>query len=83
MLGATGTRVTCAGPTKPYSEVFDVVGNALEWEKACTAVPSDPTTRCRTRGGSFGAGTEAKCAADDMTDVDTRLPGLGFRCCRD
>ena len=81
---ATGTRITCAGASKPYSEVFDLVGNVVEWENACTGSPSGATsTRCRTRGGSFGSGNTATCAADDLTTVNTRLPGVGFRCCRD
>jgi formylglycine-generating enzyme required for sulfatase activity len=82
--GATGTRTTCAGGAKPYSEVFDLVGNVFEWENACTGSPSgEKSTRCRTRGGSYGNGATATCAMDDLTTVNTRLPGIGFRCCKD
>lgn len=80
---ATGSRTGCAGGTKPYSEVFDLVGNIIEWENSCTGSVSSKTTRCRARGGSYGIGSLATCAMDDLTQVDVRLPGFGFRCCKD
>jgi formylglycine-generating enzyme required for sulfatase activity len=82
-LEATGSRTGCAGTAKPYSEVFDLSGNVFEWENSCTASPKSTTTRCRTRGGGNMSGTTATCAKDDLTNVDTRLAGFGFRCCRD
>lgn len=81
-IEATGSRTTCAGTMKPYSEVFDLVGNVYEWEYSCTASPDSKTTRCRARGGGYGSGSLATCATDDLTQVDTRLPGFGFRCCK-
>jgi sulfatase modifying factor 1 len=80
---ATGSRTTCAGGARPYSEVFDLNGNVFEWENSCTASPSSKSTRCRTRGGGYGSGSAATCAMPDLTTVDTRLPGFGFRCCKD
>jgi formylglycine-generating enzyme required for sulfatase activity len=88
-VDATGTRTTCAGAEAPYSNVFDLIGNAMEWENSCTAALSGETsTRCRTRGGNYGSGAAAECVAkdtptSDLTTINTRLPGIGFRCCKD
>jgi len=82
-VGATGTRTRCAGASPPYAAVFDLVGNVVEWENACTgSAAGETSTLCRTRGGSYGLGPDAKCAAPDLTTVNTRLPGVGLRCCK-
>ncbi len=77
-----GARTSCAGASPPHSQVYDLVGNAVEWEHACDAAPSAAmSTHCRTRGGGYDGNRAAKCALEAQTRVDTRAPGIGFRCC--
>jgi len=56
---AVGGAVNCHGPAAPYNGVFDMSGNADEWEDSCDQVSSGGPVNgdgrsdtCRTRGGS-------------------------------
>lgn len=70
------TRADCVGG---YPGLFDMSGNAREWEDACDAPGS---SNCLQRGGAFYdiPGTLA-CDNFQQGDPKTRNPGLGFRCC--
>jgi len=63
------------------SGVFDLIGNAAEWEACCTVV-SDRV--CRIRGGSYDSDDvpSVSCAHEDQMPYMTRSPNIGFRCCK-
>jgi sulfatase modifying factor 1 len=81
-----GSRVSCQAAA-PYDCVFDMSGNAVEWENSC----SDDTELavCRVRGGFYGdyAASELACSADASVRrtgaVADDYRGVGFRCCLD
>ena len=81
-----GSRVSCQAPA-PYDCVFDMSGNAMEWENSC----SDDTALavCRVRGGFYGdyTASDLACSADASVRrtgaVADDYRGVGFRCCLD
>jgi formylglycine-generating enzyme required for sulfatase activity len=78
-----GSYTGCQG-SGAYAGVFDLSGNAMEWEDSCTVGADGGLDVCRLRGGSIYALGEAGMACDDDSS-DTRLytaVGIGFRCCR-
>lgn len=80
-LKAAGASSACQTP----SGVFDLSGNAWEWEDACVST-DDPSSECRVRGGSYETGAALLgCDADSTQHRtfrrDTRDPTVGFRCC--
>lgn len=83
-LGEVGSFGSCHSPEAPYAEVYDLSGNAAEWDNGCDgAGPDDP---CRIRGGSFQHNEHGlRCAMGR----DLRWPrmrqvvAVGFRCCAD
>lgn len=72
----------CRGSAPPYSEILDMSGNAFEWEDSCTTPAPTATTLCRVRGGSFQGKDATRCDLDWQSDANTRLDGIGFRCCK-
>ena len=80
---AVHTKPQCAGATAPYSNVFDMVGNVLEWEASCSAWPPAKTTACRVRGGYCTDKDGATCAWDAQPMAYERYAGTSFRCCKD
>jgi hypothetical protein len=55
--------------------VYDLVGNAIEWEDACDAKsPNIESQQCASRGGS-------DCDSIDTHGRKEKLANLGFRCC--
>ncbi len=79
-----GTLAGCHPPSGPYAEVFDLSGNAAEWDNGCDGDgPDDP---CRIRGGSFEhneRGLRCAMARDLRWPRTRRVPSVGFRCCAD
>lgn len=79
--GACGTSFTpstvkshpcCQGG---YPGIYDLVGNADEWENSCTSKPNgSQNDKCVTRG-------QGSCGATSQEDRDRQLARLGFRCC--
>lgn len=62
--------------------LFDMSGNVLEWEDACDAETGDKDL-CHTRGGSYGDNQDTlKCRYPQPVARSTKLPRIGFRCCR-
>lgn len=65
-----------------YPGIYDLSGNAAEWEDACESTTGQ-LVLCRVRGGGARTRTGAglRCAADEMLRRDTRRDDVGFRCC--
>jgi formylglycine-generating enzyme len=80
---AVASKLACTGADKPFSEVYDLSGNIVEWENACDSWPPAASTECRQRGGEWGAGANTTCAWNKRARADDRSAGSGFRCCKD
>lgn len=82
-LKAVGSYPQCEGG---YAGLFDMNGNAIEWQDACELV-SGPTDRCWLRGGSFydTPSTYLVCngaASNIIWGARGSVWGdVGFRCC--
>ena len=82
-----GSLVNCKSTQTGYTGVYDLSGNAWEWEDSCDGTTGS-SDLCRVRGGSFAYANpgDLRCG-DDSTDPHAdRLsvdPTLGFRCCSD
>jgi hypothetical protein len=75
------TKAGCHGPSAPYSSIFDMSGNADEWEDSCESSAWD--SKCRTRGGSArDPQGYVECSAN-WSDYTRNNFGavIGFRCC--
>ena len=86
MLQPTKQAAGCHAGAGAYVGVFDLSGNAAEWENACESPLSaeDPagTVQCLSRGGDYnGQKVEVRCAAKTLQKRKAYLPSLGFRCC--
>jgi formylglycine-generating enzyme required for sulfatase activity len=63
--------------------LFDMSGNAAEWEDGCSG-STGATDICPTRGGSYkSAQVDLTCAAKGTITRSTQSPSVGFRCCAD
>ncbi len=74
---------TCEGG---YPGIFDMSGNAAEWEDSCDpASGSFDTTDCRARGGNFDMQSiNDNCVFHDGFSTyprSTTSYAVGFRCC--
>lgn len=84
-LDDVGTHSKCQG-VLAYAGVFDMSGNAMEWEDSCEPDPDGgPVDNCRLRGGSIYALGESDmaCNADSWDPRSDALYSIGFRCCYD
>ena len=83
-LGDVGSFGDCHAPDAPYSAIYDLSGNAAEWDNGCDGDgPDDP---CRIRGGSFQHnehGLRCAMARDLRWPRMRRVEAVGFRCCAD
>ncbi|MGC4069170.1 MAG: SUMF1/EgtB/PvdO family nonheme iron enzyme [Polyangiaceae bacterium] len=85
---AVGTFAQCQ-PAVPYAGIYDLAGNAEEWQDSCASSAVDAP--CLRVGGSstgwYGATEEAvqsytECARPDLTfPRNVQVDSLGFRCC--
>ena len=74
----TGSFATCEGG---YPGIFDMVGNVQEWTATYRSTPDAGSGYIR-RGGSAYGGSHV-CYSDwELEPPDSRLPTLGFRCCK-
>ncbi|MBI5531320.1 MAG: SUMF1/EgtB/PvdO family nonheme iron enzyme [Deltaproteobacteria bacterium] len=78
-----GVLQSCQG-TGAYAGVFDMSGNAQEWEDSCNGLQGGADL-CQVRGGAFSSGdgkSTLRCSSGLVTvRRDTADPALGFRCC--
>jgi sulfatase modifying factor 1 len=84
---ANGTRAVASysGCVGGYPGIFDMAGNAYEWEDAC-AVSVGPSDGCIIRGGSwYFSGAKYGHCADYFNDYTVKrsdaFNDTGFRCC--
>jgi len=88
---AVASHPACQSSNDGYQGIFDLVGNAAEWEDSCLEDHESPDSgtkdTCRARGLSFTT-TPAKRTCSSGMEL-TREPGAlfqpvtGFRCCSD
>ena len=74
----------CHSPDAPYSQLYDLSGNAAEWDNSCDGDAADDG--CHIRGGSYQHNEHGlRCAmARDLRWPRTRRhQAIGFRCCAD
>ncbi|PRP91094.1 Formylglycine-generating sulfatase enzyme [Enhygromyxa salina] len=79
-----GTLPGCHSPVDAYSGVYDLSGNAAEWDNGCDG--DTPDSPCRIRGGSFefnDVGLRCAMAADLRWPRMRQVVSVGFRCCAD
>jgi formylglycine-generating enzyme len=81
-LTPVGSYAQCQGAA-PFSSVFDLSGNVIEWEDSCAPSGEGGEDNCRIRGGSVFARSESdmRCDADYVNPRSSAGPALGFRCC--
>lgn len=75
---------SCRGTVAPFNEVYDMVGNAGEWDDACSGYEgTTPGTRvCKVRGG-WTPNTGQSCDDEHESSADFTAGDLSFRCCVD
>ncbi|PRQ09087.1 formylglycine-generating enzyme family protein [Enhygromyxa salina] len=77
-----GTLAGCHSAVDPYSGVYDLSGNAAEWDNGCDG--DEPDAPCRIRGGSFefnDVGLRCAMAGDLRWPRMRQVVSVGFRCC--
>lgn len=76
---ASGSMATCEGG---YPGIFDMVGNAQEWDDSCEG--SGATANCAARGGDFMDPLGSiNCSDTFLSQRQMPNARVGFRCCRD
>ncbi len=82
-LANVGSFANCRGASAPYSAMFDMSGNAGEWEDSCFGAGAGDN--CRVRGGSVANTTDptkyGKCAEISGASRLSASADVGFRCC--
>lgn len=64
-----------------YPGIFDMSGNAWEWDDSCE--PGGPTASCHVRGGSVARGEdEVRCTTAVSTPRNDNAGNNGIRCCK-
>jgi formylglycine-generating enzyme required for sulfatase activity len=77
-----GTLGGCHSPESAHSAVYDLSGNAAEWDNACDG--DEPDSPCRIRGGAFeyqGVGLRCAMAENLRWPRMRQVVAVGFRCC--
>jgi len=88
MLGTAvvGTLDGCQSSVAEYTGVYDMSGNAWEWEDACDG-EIDAQDGCRLRGGAYDYNASGlRCDVDNYLLSTYFMRGdvqfsVGFRCC--
>ncbi len=79
-----GTLDGCQSPDSAYAGVYDLSGNAAEWDNGCDG--DAPDSACRIRGGSFefnDIGLRCSMARGLRWPRMRKVVSVGFRCCAD
>ncbi|HPY20220.1 MAG TPA: SUMF1/EgtB/PvdO family nonheme iron enzyme [Polyangiaceae bacterium] len=78
---AAGSMMDCQSPNPLFAGVFDLTGNAAEWQDSCAASKGKKDD-CRLRGGSYDCGAPSnRCDSERVEKRDTASFATGFRCC--
>jgi sulfatase modifying factor 1 len=72
-----GSLSTCQSSVAGYQGVFDMAGNAYEWDDSCSGPGA--AEYCQTRGGSIVG--QSNCAYNIESARSTTFDDMGFRCC--
>jgi formylglycine-generating enzyme len=76
-----GSTTTCHSPEPAFSQIFDMSGNAYEWEDSCNGTAGS-ADQCRLRGGGTNEALGGlRCDADLSFARDFTNDLVGFRCC--
>lgn len=74
------TLSTCQSPIYAFTGVYDLSGNADEWEDSCNG--TGKTAACSIRGGSYGStDTTLACNVGGNDVRNDTYAFIGFRCC--
>jgi formylglycine-generating enzyme required for sulfatase activity len=77
-----GSLKGCASPDAGYAGVFDLSGNAYEWEDSCGTTDAGPNDICYLRGSGYpDGGSRLACAITEWKFRNEVYPTVGFRCC--
>jgi formylglycine-generating enzyme len=77
---SVGSLPTCEGG---FTGIFDMSGNAWEWEDSCEA-STGPDDSCRRRGGAYvNDEFNVVCKVGKTQPRGLGTPYVGFRCCAD
>lgn len=77
-----GSMARCQSVVSGYTGVYDLSGNAWEWEDACK-VSLGSEDYCPLRGGSFRNRDFLLCNRDYGASRELKSNFIGFRCCAD
>jgi formylglycine-generating enzyme required for sulfatase activity len=77
---SVGTCSGCVSLESGYGGVFDLSGNASEWEDSCINY-AESSDLCRLRGGSFYVVENLRCDSDTYVNRNRAYAYVGFRCC--
>jgi formylglycine-generating enzyme len=76
-----GSEAGCQSTVAGYAGVFDLSGNAAEWEDACST-ESGASARCLARGGSLSSVyNNMRCNTASSYPRNLADLNIGFRCC--
>lgn len=72
---------SCQSTIDSFEGVYDLNGNAVEWEDACDA-NAGAEDRCGLRGGSYDRGQDSNRCDTARDDKRSAISfAMGFRCC--
>jgi formylglycine-generating enzyme required for sulfatase activity len=80
-LAPVGSMPACVGTSSPFDAVFDMSGNAWEWEDSCSGAAGQ-NDLCRVRGGGTHASSDiVSCGMDYLAKREATFRTVGIRCC--
>jgi formylglycine-generating enzyme required for sulfatase activity len=80
-LAPVASYPKCVGTKPPYDQIFDMSGNAWEWEDSCAGTTGGADL-CRVRGGgTHSTSAPVDCAMDYLAKRDNTSRAVGIRCC--